>query len=55
MKIALDAAGGDHGAKEMVAGAIAALENYDYLEKIYLVGKNKEIEPLLVKIGRAHV
>lgn len=49
MKIALDAAGGDHGAKEMVAGAIAALENYDYLEKIYLVGKNKEIEPLLVK------
>ena len=42
MKIALDAMGGDHAPLEIVKGAVLAAEQYDKIEKIFLVG-NKDI------------
>lgn len=36
MKIALDAMGGDHAPKEIVLGALDALQKYEMLDKIYL-------------------
>lgn len=47
MKIALDAMGADHGPKEMVSGAIMALDNYSYVEKIFLVGQEDILKPLI--------
>ena len=41
MKIALDAMGGDHAPEEIVKGAVLALDKYDKLEKIFLVGIKK--------------
>lgn len=49
MKIALDVMGGDYGPIETVRGAISALEEIKAIEKIYLVGKEKEIEKELSK------
>ena len=39
MKIALDAMGGDYAPKEIVLGGLQALQEYDYIEKLYLVGQ----------------
>ena len=44
MKIALDAMGGDHAPKEIVLGALDALQKYEMLDKIYLVGQRDKIE-----------
>ena len=44
MKIALDAMGGDHAPKEVILGALQALQAYDCLEKVYLVGQRDKIE-----------
>lgn len=49
MKIALDAMGGDHAPKEIIAGALDALQKYDFLDKIYLVGQRDKIEAELAQ------
>lgn len=49
MKIALDAMGGDHAPQEIVLGGLQALEQYDCLEKIYLVGQRDKIEAVLAR------
>ena len=47
MKLALDAMGGDHAPREIVLGGLDALSQYDFLEKLYLVGKRDAIETVL--------
>ncbi len=49
MRIALDAMGGDHAPKEIVEGALMALDLYPDTEKIFLVGKEEEIQKHLGK------
>lgn len=44
MKIALDAMGGDHAPQEIVLGALQAVQEYPFLDTIYLVGKREKIE-----------
>jgi len=38
MRIALDAMGGDYAPKNTVDGAVLALKEYPYIEKLFLVG-----------------
>ncbi len=47
MKLALDAMGGDHAPQEIVLGGLDALNQYDFMEKLYLVGKRDAIEAVL--------
>ncbi len=47
MRIALDAMGGDYAPKNTVEGAIAVLREYPVIEKIYLVGRQDDLESLL--------
>ncbi len=47
MKLALDAMGGDFAPQEIVLGGLEALNQYDYMEKLYLVGKRDAIEAVL--------
>ena len=47
MRVALDAMGGDEAPKEIVKGALRAIELYPELEKIILVGKEEEIKKYL--------
>ncbi|MBQ2778017.1 MAG: phosphate acyltransferase PlsX [Peptococcaceae bacterium] len=47
MKLALDAMGGDYAPQEIVLGGIDALNQYDFMEKLYLVGKRDAIEAVL--------
>lgn len=47
MKLALDAMGGDHAPQEIVLGGLEALQQYDFMEKLYLVGKRDAIEAVL--------
>ena len=49
MKIALDAMGGDYAPKEIVLGGLQALQEYDYIEKLYLVGQIDKIEAVLAE------
>jgi len=49
MKIALDAMGGDFGPPNLVAGAVMALREYPYIEKLFLVGDTPKIEAELKK------
>src|SRR6202011_2612182 len=49
MKIALDAMGGDFGPPYLVAGAVMALREYSYIEKLFLVGDTAQIEAELKK------
>ena len=37
MKLALDAMGGDYAPQEIVLGGLDALNQYDFMEKLYLV------------------
>src|ERR1700730_1488430 len=50
MKIALDAMGGDFGPPNIVGGAVMALKEYSYIEKLYLVGDTPQIEKELNKL-----
>ncbi|MFP4282019.1 MAG: phosphate acyltransferase PlsX [Verrucomicrobiota bacterium] len=50
-KIALDAMGADRGTSEVVAGLKIALEHYDTLSGIVLVGNEEEIAPHLRAAG----
>ena len=47
MKIALDAMGGDHAPQEIILGGLQALKEYNYIEKLYLVGQLDKIEAVL--------
>ena len=47
MKLALDAMGGDYAPQEIVLGGLDALNQYDFMEKHYLVGKRDAIEAVL--------
>src|SRR2546421_6025419 len=49
MKIALDAMGGDFGPPNLVAGAVMALREYPYVNKLFLVGDTAQIEAELKK------
>ncbi len=49
MKIALDAMGGDFGPPSLVAGAVMALREYQYISKLFLVGDSAKIETELKK------
>src|SRR2546423_12603461 len=49
MKIALDAMGGDFGPPNLVAGAVMALREYQYINKLFLVGDSAKIETELKK------
>src|SRR5438067_5292795 len=51
MKIALDAMGGDFGPPNLVAGAVMALREYPYVNKLFLVGDSAQIEAELKKHG----
>src|SRR5207249_2425163 len=51
MKIALDAMGGDFGPPNLVAGAVMALGEYRYINKLFLVGDSAQIEAELKKLG----
>src|SRR6476659_5905130 len=51
MKIALDAMGGDFGPRNLVAGAIMALQEYSQISKLFLVGDPPQIEAELKKRG----
>lgn len=56
-RIILDAMGGDHAPGEIVAGARAALEEFEDLE-LHLVGKQEAILPLLegcAHLNRVHI
>src|SRR5919109_1820763 len=49
MKIALDAMGGDFGPPNLVAGAVLALQEYQQINKLYLVGDSAKIQEELHK------
>ncbi len=49
MKLALDAMGGDHAPQEIVLGGLQALNEYKYIEKLYLVGQIDKIEAVLAQ------
>ena len=49
MRIALDAMGGDFGPPSLVAGAVMALREYHHIQKLYLVGDQRQIETELEK------
>lgn len=54
MKIALDAMGGDHAPLEIIKGALEAIAEYDYIEKVYLVGKPDPIAKILKDLDKAN-
>jgi len=49
MRIALDAMGGDFGPPTLVTGAVMALREYGHIQKLYLVGDQRQIETELKK------
>src|SRR5256714_10688842 len=51
MRIALDAMGGDFGPPNLVGGAVMALQAYQQISKLFLVGDPKQIEAELNKHG----
>jgi len=53
MKVALDAMGGDRAPRVIVEGAVAALRAEVPAEKIFLVGREEELRPLLAEHGMA--
>lgn len=54
MRIALDAMGGDNAPKEIVAGAIKAVQAFPDIE-ILLVGDEKQINPFLTEKERISI
>ena len=45
MKIALDVMGGDDAPESTLDGALRALEDYSWIETIYLVGDEERMKP----------
>lgn len=54
MKLAIDAMGGDHAPKEIVLGAMKAIEAFSDLE-IILVGDERKIKEYLSNEGRISI
>jgi phosphate acyltransferase len=50
MRIALDAMGGDYAPKNTIEGAVLALKEYGFIEKLYLVGDKSAAESELRKL-----
>ena len=50
MRIALDAMGGDYAPKNIIEGAVLALKEYSYVEKLYLVGDAAAVENELKRL-----
>src|SRR6516164_11294688 len=50
MRIALDAMGGDYAPKNIIEGAVLALKEYSYIEKLYLVGDAAAVESELKRL-----
>src|SRR6202163_2600992 len=59
MRIALDAMGGDYAPKNTIEGAVLALKEYPYIEKLFLVGDavaiGNELERLDFKDARIEI
>jgi glycerol-3-phosphate acyltransferase PlsX len=53
MRIAIDAMGGDHAPHEIVAGAVAGLDQLSPADHLVLVGQQDRIRAELEKLGRA--
>jgi glycerol-3-phosphate acyltransferase PlsX len=51
MKIAVDAMGGDYAPGNIVAGAVASLQNGSTISRLFLVGQQPRIEAELAKAG----
>ncbi len=51
MRIAVDAMGGDHAPREIVKGAVEAINGIEGLEKLYLVGDEKAVRAELDLCG----
>ena len=51
MKIALDAMGGDHAPKNIIEGAVLALQELPQISKLYLTGDQAKVEAELRKHG----
>lgn len=51
MKIALDAMGGDFGPPNLIGGAVLALQEYQRIQRLFLVGDAAQIEAELKKQG----
>ena len=51
MRIALDAMGGDHAPRNIVEGAVLALNEYERLSKLYLVGDQAAVAAELQRLG----
>jgi glycerol-3-phosphate acyltransferase PlsX len=51
MKVALDAMGGDNAPAAIIEGAAQALKSGVSIERIFLVGAEDQIRPLLEKFG----
>src|SRR6516225_10353818 len=50
MRIALDAMGGDYAPKNIIEGAVLALKEYSYIEKLFLVGDAVAVENELKRL-----
>jgi glycerol-3-phosphate acyltransferase PlsX len=51
MRVALDAMGGDHAPRNIVEGAVLALQSYSHLSKLYLVGDEAAIKAELRRLN----
>ena len=51
MRVALDAMGGDFAPRNIVEGAVLALEAYPHLTKLYLVGDRTAVQSELQRLG----
>ncbi|MCK5675792.1 MAG: phosphate--acyl-ACP acyltransferase, partial [Verrucomicrobia bacterium] len=49
MRISIDAMGGDHAPREIVAGTLRAAQNLQGLKKLFLVGDESAIQAELKK------
>jgi len=52
--VALDAMGGDRGAAEVIEAIVLALDEFQALDELILVGQEQVLRPLLVKRGLEH-
>jgi glycerol-3-phosphate acyltransferase PlsX len=54
MKIAVDAMGGDHAPREIVKGAVEAIDSIRGLEKLFLVGDEQAVQAELDRCNCSH-
>src|SRR5438132_914803 len=49
MRIVVDVMGGDHGCQVVIEGVKVALQTYDTISELYLVGDEAQIRPAMTK------